>query len=433
MMLGTGVERYSRGAILLHWLIALLLAGEIALGFAMPRDASGFALYQLHKSIGITILVLTLVRLGWRHARPRPAKLEGGINGMLASGVHVLFYLFMIAAPLTGWAIVSTASIDVPTLLFGTIPWPHLPLPGSLNEPVEEVHELLAFLGIALFVLHVAGALRHHFLLRDGLLRRMAPGGSPGAALALMLAVVVVGLAVLLGVGGRNSGEIAGEETAAIAAVAGAEAGEAVAGDEILPEEDGAATDAAADEAVEEEAVAEAEEAPAAAPEPAGPPPSWAIRPGGSLRFSVDNGGSALRGSFSRWNGRIVMDPENPQTAEIAIDVELASATLGDATQDQMLQGADFFATASNPTATFRSRSVERTGTNSYRAAGTLTMKGASHPQAITFTLSGSGASRSVSGSGTINRTAFSVGTGSNAANLGGSVSIDFAFDAARQ
>lgn len=158
--MSSDVQRYSKGAILLHWLLALTLAGEIALGFAMPKDASGFALYQLHKSIGITILFLTFLRLGWRMTHARPAKLEGGINGFLASAVHFGFYAFMILAPLTGWAFVSTDPLDIPTILFGVVPWPHLPLPDSLNELAEVSHEWLAWIGIALFVLHVAGALR---------------------------------------------------------------------------------------------------------------------------------------------------------------------------------------------------------------------------------------------------------------------------------
>jgi len=123
------VERYSKGAIALHWLIALALAGEIALGFAMPKDASGFAEYQLHKSIGITILLLSLVRLGWRFTHVQPVPLEGGVTGFLAKAVHVGFYAFMIAMPLTGWALVSSDPIDVPTVLFGVVPLPHLP-PG---------------------------------------------------------------------------------------------------------------------------------------------------------------------------------------------------------------------------------------------------------------------------------------------------------------
>ena len=163
------VSRYSRVAILLHWVLAAALAGQIALGFSMPRNASGFALFQLHKSIGITILVLSVFRLIWRLTHARPAETEGGFTGFLAKAVHWGFYAFMILGPLTGWALVSTAAVNVPTLIFGVIPLPHLPLSGD-SEIWEGVHELLAYMGMALFLLHVAGALRHQFFIRDNLL-----------------------------------------------------------------------------------------------------------------------------------------------------------------------------------------------------------------------------------------------------------------------
>ena len=166
---------------------------------------------------------------------------------------------------------------------------------------------------------------------------------------------------------------------------------------------------------------------------PAGPPPSWAIQPGGSLQFSVTNSGAALNGSFTSWSGDITMDPDAPESAAITIRVDLASATLGDATQDSMLGGADFFNTSAFPQATWRSASVRRVSGNRYEADGTLTLKGVSRPQRITFTLDGSGSSRSVSGSATVDRNAFSVGVGDSAANLGGSVTVNFAFDATRR
>src|SRR3990170_2071481 len=181
-------QRYSLVAILLHWAIALALGFQLALGFSMPKDERGFALFQLHKSVGITILLLTLARVAWRLARRPPPAVEGGFQGFLAKAVHTLLYVFMIGMPLTGWAVVSTSRIEIPTLFWGAIPWPHLPLPGSLNEAFEETHELLAWIGIALIALHVAGALRHQFLVRDGLLRRMGPGGSAWAAGLLALA-----------------------------------------------------------------------------------------------------------------------------------------------------------------------------------------------------------------------------------------------------
>ena len=420
----SAAQRYSTGAIVLHWLIALALAGEIALGFAMPKDASGFAEYQLHKSIGITILALSLLRLGWRFTHARPAPVEGGFAGFLAGAVHVGFYVFMIAMPLTGWAMVSTDPLNVPTILFGVVEWPHLPLGEGLNELAEESHEWLAWGGLALFALHVVGALRHHFMMDDGLLARMTFDGKGDRAVATGGAVIAVGLIVLFTVAQDRPMEIE-------------EPSEAIAPEEALEPSPSATPETVEDDIVEEEsepdeqAEAEAvEDVEEEVVEPAGPPPRWAIQPGGSLRFSVDNAGNALNGSFSNWRGDIVMDPDAPETARIAITVNLASATLGDATQDDMLKSGDFFDTSSFPQATWRSTSVRRISGNRYEADGTLSLKGASRPQRITFTLNGSGNRRSVEGSATVDRNAFSVGTGSSAADLAGSVRVSFAFDA---
>jgi len=422
------VERYSTGAIILHWLIALFLAGVIALGFAMPKDASGFAEYQLHKSIGITILALSLVRLGWRVTHPRLASVEGGATGVLAGAVHLGFYVFMIAMPLTGWALVSTDPLDVPTILYGVVPLPHLPLGEGLNDLAKDAHEWLAWGGVALFVLHVAGALRHHFLLNDNLLARMTFDGKADRALGAGGAIVAVGLITLFSVGGEAPEEATRPEQAEVA-LADAGAVEEASGDvkddesevETPVEEEAMPTEDA------DEAVAEPE---TAAAEPAGPPPSWAIQPGGSLRFTATNSGAALNGSFANWSGDIAMDPEAPQSAEITIRVDLASATLGDATQDNMLRGGDFFDTASFPQAVWRSTAVRRVSGNRYEADGTLSLKGVSRSQRITFTLQGSGNRRSVQGSATIDRNAFSVGTGSSAEGLAGAVEVSFAFDA---
>lgn len=412
-------QRYSTLAMLLHWAIALALGFQLALGFAMPHDERGFALFQLHKSVGVTILVLTLARLAWRVMHRPPPAVEGGFQGFLAKSVHTLLYVFMIAQPLTGWALVSTDPTGIPTILFGTVPWPHLPLPAGLNEPMEEAHEILAWTGLALIVLHVAGALRHQFMLKDGLLRRMGPGGSAWAAGLLALAVV----AVYFATGMKISGDVM------------ATGGYAPEHDH---EKSGAASPARVPLAASPAATptAEAEETQAApaeeaqAPE-AGPPPVWTIQPGGRLGFAVSSGSDSYRGSFSDWNGAIKFDPEHPESADIRITIKLASASLGDATMDATLQEGEFFASAANPTATWRSTSVRRTGANRYSASGTLSLKGASRPQSLTFTLSGKDLRRHVEGSASIDRTAFGIGTGETGQGLGSSVSLNFAFDAA--
>ena len=402
-------QRYSGVAILLHWTIALALGFQLALGFAMPKGpAANFDLFQLHKSIGVTIFVLSVARLVWRLTHRPPAPVEGGFTGFLAKAVHTLLYVFMIGAPLTGWAIVSTSPVKVPTMLWGVIPWPHLPLPGSLNEAFEETHELLAWTALALIALHVLGALRHQLLVKDGLLRRMAPGGSALLGFGLLALVVAAFFATGMYVANQYLVPALARENAALA--------QGRVPLEAEPTPAAEPTEAAAEEETEEDDAAA--------------PLAWTIQPGGRLGFSVGGAGETFGGSFSDWGGAISFDPENPETADIRITVRLASATIGDSTMTASLQEPEFFGSAANPTATWRSTSVRRTGPNRYSADGTLSLKGASRPQALTFTLSGEGLRRHVEGTASIDRTAFGIGTGEAAQGLENSVSLTFAFDA---
>lgn len=412
--LSSGHVRYSTGAIVLHWLLALAMAFQVALGFAMPHQGPhSFAPMQLHKSIGITILLLTLIRLAWRLVRRPPDAVERGLTAMLAKIVHWSFYAVLLLGPITGWIIVSTARLRVPTILFGVVPWPHLPLPGSLSEPMESVHEALAWIAIALFVLHVLGALRHQFMLRDPVIGRMSPGGSVAAAIVLLIATV----AIYFGVGFYVSQKYL---LPALQERQGERSARATANPPVpLPPSAARAGATPAPEPTE-----------TATAQAAGPPPVWTITGGKKLGFSVGNSGTTLSGSFKAWNGTIQMDPDHPQSADIRMTIKLASASVGDATQNAMLQGAEFFATSADPVATWRSARVTQTNSGHYRASGTLTLKGKSRPQAIDFTLSGDGLRRHVTGSASIDRTAFGIGTGQAGEGLGKLVSLNFAFDA---
>lgn len=181
-------RRYGVVALGLHWLIALLIIGMLALGLVMVRLTPGstlqFDLYQLHKSIGITVLALSLVRLVWRLRNPVPP-LPGGLQRWeiaLARLTHVGFYVLMIGLPLSGWMMVSASVWNLPTMLFGVIELPHVPVLSTLDnkKPVEDalkrIHEAAGWAAMALLALHVAGALKHHLLLKDDVLTRMLPG-----------------------------------------------------------------------------------------------------------------------------------------------------------------------------------------------------------------------------------------------------------------
>ena len=182
-------QRYTTVAIILHWLIAILIIGQIAGGKYMTglpdTEASKFELYQLHKSFGLSILFLSLLRLAWRLTH-RPPPLPDGMAGWEKTGArlsHVGFYVLMIMVPLGGWAVVSASPFasSVPTYIFGVIPWPHLPFfegiedKAALYEKIAGLHEFFAFAILGLLALHVSAALKHHFVNKDSVLARMAP------------------------------------------------------------------------------------------------------------------------------------------------------------------------------------------------------------------------------------------------------------------
>lgn len=182
------VSSYSRTAIALHWLIALLLVGNFAGGLLMgglldapepEKKQLGFAIVQLHKSFGLTILALSLLRLGVRlvaGAPPLPEHMTA-TERFLSKLTHWGFYAVMILVPLSGWVMVSASPLGFPTIWFGLFEWPHLPIGMSpeIAGSASEAHEVMAFLGAGLFLLHVAGALKHHFWDRDDVLARMLP------------------------------------------------------------------------------------------------------------------------------------------------------------------------------------------------------------------------------------------------------------------
>ena len=170
---------------LLHWLVAVLVLAMIGIGWfmteALEDDVMGkFRAYQLHKSIGMTVLVLVLVRLIWRITNrvPRLPEKMPAYERWLARATHWIFYGLLFAMPITGWLMVSAAPINIPTIVFGLIGIPHLLAPDeALFTTLRDLHEVLSLVLVAVIVVHVLGALKHHFIARDSVLRRMLPAG----------------------------------------------------------------------------------------------------------------------------------------------------------------------------------------------------------------------------------------------------------------
>lgn len=180
---GRPLVRYSTGAIAFHWIIAFLIAFNYVAAFIaedLPKDAAK-QLMGNHKAIGITILLLTVVRILWRLMHRPPAFLTSlkPWEAKLARVTHAAFYVLMIAVPLAGWLMHSAYSGGAPVGAFGLFSFPGLPLAADKAGAglAGEVHEILAFAMLGLAGLHVIGALKHQWLDKDGSLARILPWG----------------------------------------------------------------------------------------------------------------------------------------------------------------------------------------------------------------------------------------------------------------
>lgn len=185
-MLRNTANEYGLVAIILHWVIATVFIGQLVLGLWMVRlddQRLAFELIQWHKSFGFLLLGLVAFRIVWwafnRHP-PLPADMNP-LEKIAAHVAHFLLYCLMILLPLTGWVLVSVSVLAIPTFAFYQFIIPHLPLAASEQAEAfwDSAHALLGYFAAALVLIHILAALRHHFWLRDTLLKRML---SPGRA-----------------------------------------------------------------------------------------------------------------------------------------------------------------------------------------------------------------------------------------------------------
>jgi cytochrome b561 len=169
-------EHFGIVAITFHWVMALLLIGLVALGLYMtslPNNLLKLKLYGWHKEFGSLVLILAMLRVMWRLHNILPSYATLTAFEHYASQIaHWLFYGFMFALPITGWIITSAAGL--PISFFGLFLIPTLITPNlETMELFETIHEWLAYGLIATFCLHVLAALKHHFINKDDILKRM--------------------------------------------------------------------------------------------------------------------------------------------------------------------------------------------------------------------------------------------------------------------
>lgn len=391
-------QRYSRLAILLHWTIALLIVLQIVLPSRMEaRTPEAFAITQLHKSVGITVLLLSLVRLAWRFLNPPPPDapdLKRWEKG-LSHATHWGFYLVMIAMPLTGWIMVSTSRVVVPTLLYGAVPWPDIPGFGGLaagakhtwHEAAEAAHGLIIKGAYVLLALHVAGALKHQlFPGETAVIPRMAPGARKGLGEPRLYLIAAAFAAVVA------FGNLYQPPRPKTAPPPPAPVETPVAAAPVAP-----ATPAAVSTA------------PAAPPSG---PVRWTVLPGSTLAFETNWSGDPIRGRFDRWTADIVFSPDDLGGSKVSVSIDPASVKTGDDQRDASLPAADFFDVEQHPKATFTATRFAATGEGRFVAHGVLSLRGVSRPLDLPFRLKIDGDTATMSGVTSLDRTAFGVGQG---------------------
>lgn len=170
-------ERYSDGAILFHWTIAALVIFNLVVGLAHVQFKALGGLMGVHKSVGLTVLALTLGRIAWRLAHrppPLPADVTRWERGA-AHAAHWGLYLLLLLLPLSGWAMDSNGDANLPPLRWFGVPVPLLPVSRGGADAAYAAHLKLGWAMTVLVAVHVAAALRHHFIRRDAVLARMAP------------------------------------------------------------------------------------------------------------------------------------------------------------------------------------------------------------------------------------------------------------------
>lgn len=179
--MNTTLTRYNNTAVALHWLVALLIFAAFPLGLYMhdlPLSPSKLQLYSYHKWLGITVLLLAVVRLTWRATHAAPALPEGMPRWQQTAShaLHHVLYVLIFAVPLSGWLMSSAKGFK--TVWFGVLPLPDLVgKDKALGELLGSVHASLNYLLLALVAMHIAAALKHHFIDKDGVLLRMSLKG----------------------------------------------------------------------------------------------------------------------------------------------------------------------------------------------------------------------------------------------------------------
>ncbi len=374
-------SRYSHVAIVLHWTMAIVIIGMLAGGKFMTSldeaDSLRFSLTQWHKSFGLTILLLTLLRLVWRFTHRAPALPDTmrGWERFAAHSSHWTFYILMVAMPISGWLMVSASPLNISTYLFDLIRIPHLPWVSTapereaLTQQFLNIHHYASMVMIVLLLLHVAAALRHQLILRDDIFARMRPDLTDGSfadgmRLLVGFLAALVGAIVLFQIAANhdsNSVDLQSQSSTEI--------------------NDNSIND----------------------------PSTW---PAAEVTYSVVVMNGELTGKFPDAWAYAVFDTNNPEASILRAVVNTATSDARSPQIDDALPEAGWFDSMRFPQASFYSSRIaiddKSTSDSDFRVEGELTIRDVTQSVAFTLTTDDNGRA---SGEFSINRLDFDVGS----------------------
>lgn len=378
MPLTNADDRYGTVTKTFHWLIALLILTLIPLGLIANDMAYDTAeqlatkawLFSLHKTLGITVFTVAIARILWAVTQTKPANLhpERKLETFAAETVHWLLYASLVIVPLSGWIHHAATSGFAPIWLPIGQDLPLVPKSEAVAGAFGAMHEIATHVLEAALALHVLGALKHHFVDRDSILRRMwfgtttatAPGGAHNSRSPAMAAAAVWAVAIAFGAGlGLAGSDGDGPGPAALAQVQS----------------------------------------------------DWQVQDG-TLSITVNQFGSDVTGSFADWTAAISFDDtvQNGPSGTVQATISIGSLALGSVTDQAM--GPDFFDAETFPTATYKAEIF--TTVDSTVARGTLTIKDQSMPLELPFDLTIDGDTAKMKGSTTLDRRDFNIGNNMN-------------------
>lgn len=369
----TTPTRYHSVSKLLHWTIAglivlqYLIANLAELAEDADQSLRELALLANHKSVGITVLMLAFARLGWRLLKS-PPPFPSTMPAWQKRSSHVshwAMYGLIFLLPVTGWLMSSATAYSVSW--FNLVALPDFVTPDAqMAEFWEDTHEILTKLLLVVVGIHVLAALKHHFIDKDDILKRMLSRVSG----VLFIGIIVAGAAWLGSAGSRS------DDTAT----------------------------------------------PAPAPQPRDPDPvvitasslpAWQIDTRNSyIRFTGDQAGAEFAGNWEQWAADIRFDSDQLDESSFDVTINTAYVDTEDEDRDTTLMDAEWFDTDNYPHAYYRATSFAPRDEGGFTAAGQLIIKGRMAPVTLAFTVTTDDDKRLLIGSAQLRRLDLGVGTG---------------------